>query len=147
MLGALHACHLLAVGMVTVAPRNDALYLLLKEVTWQVLGALHACHLLAVGVGAVAPGAFQGAAGRKEALSLILFNSMSLAVACRHAHACHASCPTGLECPASKRVQTVGLCALSSACDAVPGTSVWGTSVSIARCWAARASGACWCGR
>ena len=86
MLGALHACHLLAVGVGAAAPRDDALYLLLIEVTWQVLGALHACHLLAVGVGALAPGAFRGAAGRKEALSLILLNSMSLAVACRRAH-------------------------------------------------------------
>ena len=99
MLGALHACHLLAVGVGAVAPRDDALHLLLKEVTWQVLGALHACHLLAAGVGAAAPGAFQGAAGRKEALSLILLNSMSLAVACRRAHACRASCPTGLRMP------------------------------------------------
>ncbi|KAK9835056.1 hypothetical protein WJX81_007542 [Elliptochloris bilobata] len=47
-----------------------------------VLGALHACHLLAVGVGAAAPGGARGAAGRKEALSLILLNSMSLSVAC-----------------------------------------------------------------
>lgn len=75
------------------------LYLKLM-VAWQVLGALHACHLLAVGVGAVAPGAFQGAAGRKEALSLILLNSMSLAVACRRAHGCQTSRPGALECPA-----------------------------------------------
>lgn len=51
----------------------------------QVLGALHACHLLAVGVGALAPGAHSGPAGRKEALSVILLNSISLSVACRRA--------------------------------------------------------------
>ena len=61
------------------------------ESAWQVLSALHACHLLAVSVGVVAPGALYGAAGRKEALSLILLNSMSLSVACRRAHACQAS--------------------------------------------------------